>query len=184
MTTADPAPEFSVEIDLDSIGDEPREVDLEANQEEKTALARRFGLISLGSLEAHLVLVWLKPGWILSVSGRISADVTQSCVVSLDPVPAAVTEEVDIIFARDSANMDGIVDPEDVEALEGESLDIGEIVAEELSLALDPYPRHPDLDPAALELGPGASLVTEEEASAAPKRANPFDVLADLKPKT
>lgn len=183
MTTTDPAPEFSVEIDLESINDEPREVDLSASQEEKTALARRFGLLALDMLEAHLVLCWLKPGWILSVSGRISAEVTQSCVVSLDPVPAVISEEVDIVFARDSAKMDGIVDPEDVEMLEGETLDIGEIVAEELSLALDPYPRHPNLDPAALELGPGASLVTEEEASAAPKRPNPFDVLAELKPK-
>ncbi|CAN0403815.1 unnamed protein product [Discosporangium mesarthrocarpum] len=183
MTMADPAPEFSVEVDLDSIGDEPRQIDLKANPDEKAALARRFGLISIESLEAHLVLAWLKPGWILSVSGRISANVTQSCVISLDPVPAIIAEEVDIVLARDSADTDGIVDPEDVETLEGDSLDIGEIAAEELSLSLDPYPRHPDLDPAALELGPGASLVTEEQAAATPKRPNPFDVLADLKAK-
>lgn len=184
MTPADQAPEFTTEITIDSIGEDPREIDLEANQEERSALARRFGLVSLDSFEAHLVLVWLKPGWILSVSGRISASVTQACVVTLDPVPAVVTEEVDIVFARESAHTDGIVDPEDVEPLEGETLDVGEIAAEELSLALDPYPRHPDIDPAALELGPGASLVTEEDAAAAPKKANPFDILADLKPKT
>ncbi|CAN0580475.1 unnamed protein product, partial [Laminaria digitata] len=37
---------------------------------------------------------------------------------------------------------------------------------------------------AALELGPGASFVTEDEALKAPKRDNPFEILAELKPKT
>lgn len=184
MTTPDFTPEFSVEINLDSVGDEPRQLDLEANQEQKAALARRFGLVSIDSFGAHLTLTWLKPGRILSVNGRISAAVTQSCVVSLNPVPATVTEEVEIVFARNSADTGDIIDPNEVEPLEGETLDLGEVVSEELSLALDPYPRHPDIDPAALKLGPGASLVTEEEASAAPKKANPFGILAELKPKT
>lgn len=184
MTTADSTPEFSVEINLDSVGDEPRKIDLKANQEEKAALARRFGLVSIDSFEAELTLTWLKPGKIMSVNGQISADVTQSCVVTLDPLPATVVEHVEIVFARDSANTADIIDPNEAELLEGETLDLGEVVAEELSLALDPYPRHPDIDPAALELGPGASLITEEKASEAPKRANPFEILAELKRKT
>lgn len=40
MTTADSTPEFSVEINLDSVGDEPRKIYLKANQEEKAALAQ------------------------------------------------------------------------------------------------------------------------------------------------
>tara|TARA_R110002072_G_scaffold14107_26_gene58882 strand:- start:359 stop:913 length:555 start_codon:yes stop_codon:yes gene_type:complete len=183
MTVADPTPEFSVGITLDSLGEDVREIDLEADRQQRAALAARFGLVSLDSFRAHLTLVWLKTGKVLSVTGRISADVTQNCVVTLDPFPATVAEEVDIVFARNSADTADIVDPDDVEPLEGETLDLGEIVAEELSLALDPYPRHPNIDPAALELGPGASLMTEEEAEKGPKRANPFEILAELKPK-
>ena len=183
MTTENPTPEFSFQIKLDAISDEPREFTLEAKPEEKTALARRFGVVSIDSLEAQLTATWLKPGRILSISGRISAGVTQACVVTLESVPATVNEEIEVIFARNSTDTAGIVDPDEVEPLDGETLDLGELVAEELSLALDPYPRHPDIDPAAFELGPGASLVTEEEASKAPKRANPFEILAELKPK-
>jgi uncharacterized metal-binding protein YceD (DUF177 family) len=40
------------------------------------------------------------------------------------------------------------------------------------------------VDPSALELGPGAELVTEEEASEAQKRENPFGILAELKGKS
>lgn len=184
MTTVNTAPEFSVEINLDSIGEDPREFDLEADREQKAALARRFGLVSIDSLEAHLTATWLKTGRILSISGRVSATVTQSCVITLDPVPATVAEDIDIVFARDSADTADIIDPSEVEPLDGETLDLGEVAAEEMSLALDPYPRHPDIDPAALELGPGARLVSEEEASEAPKKANPFEILAELKPKT
>ena len=183
MTSADTTPEFSVEINLDSLNDEPREIDLKANRDEMAGLARRFGLLSIESFDAHLTLTWLKTGRILSVSGRISAEVTQTCVVTLDPVRATVAEEVEIVFARNAADAGDIIDPDEVEPLEGETLDVGEVVAEELSLALDPYPRHPDIDPAALELGPGASLVDEEAASASPKRDNPFEKLAELKPK-
>ena len=184
MTEAGAQPEFSVEIKLDSISDEPREYHLKPDIDQKSALARRFGLLSIDTFEAHLTLAWLKAGRILSVSGEISAVVTQSCVVTLEPVSATVAENVEIVFARNSADTANIVDPDEVEPLEGETLDIGEIVAEELSLALDPCPRHPDVDPSALELGPGVSLVSEDEASKAPKRENPFGILAQLMPKS
>ena len=183
MTEAGTRPEFSVEIKLDSISDEPREYHLKPDIEAKSALARRFGLLSIDTFEAHLTLAWLKAGRILSVTGRISAHVKQSCVVTLEPVSATVEENVAIVFARNPAGTGDVVDPEEVEPLEGEILDIGEIVAEELSLALDPYPRHPDVDPSALELGPGARLVSEDEEAKAPKRENPFGILAQLKPK-
>jgi uncharacterized metal-binding protein YceD (DUF177 family) len=184
MTEAAEKPEFSVEIKLDSIGDEPREYRLNADNDEKSALARRFGLVSIESLEADLILSWLKIGRILSVRGRISGGVTQTCVVTLEPVAATVNEDVEIVFARDSADTENIIDPDEVEPLEGETLDIGEIAAAELSLALNPYPRHPDVDPSALELGPGASLFGEEEAPEQAKRENPFAILADFKAKS
>ena len=184
MTDSDMTPEFSVEVKLDSISDEPKEYHLKADNDQKSALARRFGLLSIDSFETDLVLSWLKPGRILAVKGRILAGVTQACVVTLEPVTATVDEELEIIFARNSADLGDLLDPNEVEALEDEILDIGEVVAEELSLALDPYPRHPDVDPSALELGPGAELVTEEEASEAQKRENPFGILAELKGKS
>ena len=67
MTAMGPIPEFSVEINLESVGGEPCVVNLEAGQDERAALSRRFGLISVDSLSANLSLKWLKPGRILLV---------------------------------------------------------------------------------------------------------------------
>jgi len=176
-------PEFSRVFDLEELDESPRQIDLTADEEECTLLARRFDQKSIGRLSANLVLIWLEPGKVLSVSGKFSADVVQTCVLSLEPVDASLDEEINLVFSRDLEETADIVDPEDAEPLEGDAIDLGELVAEELSLALDPYPRRPDIDPGAIDLGPGASLLTEEEAEKGGKRANPFEVLAKLKPK-
>ena len=48
---------------------------------------RRFGLISIERLEARIKLRRRRGKALLRLSGHFSADVTQSCVVTLAPVP-------------------------------------------------------------------------------------------------
>ena len=176
-------PEFSREFELEDLEEAPRQITLDAGEEERAQLAARFDQLSIGRLTADLILVWLEPGKVLSVSGRFEADVVQTCVITLDPVEAALDEEINLVFARDAEESADIVDPEDAEPLECDIIDLGELVAEELSLALDPYPRRPDIDPSSIDLGPGASLISEEEAEKGAEKTNPFEVLAALKPK-
>lgn len=178
-----PPPEFSKIVDLDSLGDQDMTFALEADAEARSALAARFGLVAIDRFSAEVTLRWLVPGKVLWVWGRVSADVAQTCVVTLDPVRAAVDEEFDLRFARRPGDAADLMDPEDVEPLEGDSVDIGEIAAEELLLSLDPYPRSPNIDEAALNLGPGASLSSDDEPIAESPRKNPFDVLATFKTK-
>lgn len=181
------SPEFSVIVPLDGLGDEEREFEISASDDERAGLTARFRLVSIESVSAKLVLSWLKPGKVLSVKGQLRASVTQSCVITLDPVPAEIVEEFDIVYARDVGETADIIDPNEAETLDGEEIDIGEIVSEELSLSLDPYPRRPDIDPGSLELGPGARLLSEEaadrDARETAKKDNPFKVLEGLKPK-
>ncbi len=188
MTSAETiVPELSVVVLLDSIGEEPRHVEISADGEERAALSRRFGLVAIEEFKASLVLSWLRPRKVLSVKGRISAKVTQSCVVTLDPVAAEVDEEIDVVFSKYPDQTADIIDPNEAETLGEEEIDIGEVASEELLLSLDPYPRRADIDPSSLELGPGARLMSEEaateDARKTAKKNNPFDVLAALKPK-
>lgn len=176
-------PEFSEIVDIDNLPEEELWRDIAANADERAALAARFGLVSLGRLEARIGIKWIEPGVVLEVSGTFSADVVQSCVVSLEPVEAAISENLALVFARDLDAAGEFVDPHEAEPLEGDTLDVGEIVAEELLLSLDPYPRRKDLDPAAMKLGPGATLSGEDDPGARPARNNPFEVLAEIKPK-
>ncbi|MCP5117117.1 MAG: DUF177 domain-containing protein, partial [bacterium] len=107
-------------------------------------------------------------------------EVSQTCVVTLDPVVNRIEEDLDILFEperRGTAAPDIAFDPaSDREPLTGDSLDVGEIVAEELALSLDPYPRKPGIAPG---IGPGVPTAGDGE----PPRGGPFEALAVLKRK-
>jgi hypothetical protein len=64
--------------------------------------------------------------------------------------------------------LDGAAEP--IEPLEGEVIDIGEAVAQQLSLALDPFPRSAGALPSSDDLS-GTGIVAE----------SPFAVLAKLR---
>ena len=169
--------EFSRPLRIDTIGEQPRELQVAAEPEERAALARRFGLPGLERLEAELA-VWRK-GEEVRLAGTLRAEVSQACVASGAPVPASLIVPFDILFRPQPA--DGRPD-EEVELSEGEmdvvfydraEIDLGEAVAETLSLNLDPYPRAPEAE-AALRAA-GVRREGEEE------KENPFAALAGLK---
>lgn len=182
-------PEFSRLLRLEDIPEEGYRTRIGANAEESAALSTRFSVPAIEQLEAELVAEWVERDEVLRVSGRIRASATQSCVVTLEPVEASVDEEIDLLFGREEADTaPGVeleIDPEETEPLIGEEIDLGEIVATEFALSLDPYPRHPDIHPDALHLGPGATLSGDDspESGRNAPRNRPFEVLAGLKPK-
>jgi len=67
--------------------------------------------------------------------------------VTLDPVPGHVEDEFALLFA-DEAEDAGALDPnaDPIEPLVDGRIDIAEAVAQQLSLAIDPYPRAPAAD--------------------------------------
>jgi hypothetical protein len=124
---------------------------IEASAAERAALARRFGLQALDLLAAAgRIFRGPLPGSVL-VEGRLEARATQSCVVTLEPVSAELSEAFRRLFLASSESEPEIeIDPlaDDAEPLAGPRLDVGEIVAEELSLLLDPYPHAAGADAA------------------------------------
>ncbi len=167
-------PEFSRVIDVEGAGDTPALFPLEANATERAALARRFGLSAIDLLKAQIRLQRVHGGSALRLTGRIEADLTQTCVVSLEPVQNHVDDEFTLLFAADAPSETIADDPAREESwaepLPAERLDIGEVVAQHLFLALDPYPRRAD---AAVE---GRWVETPDPAA-----DSPFSALAKLK---
>lgn len=168
------APEFSRPVRVDAIGEPPRAMEIAADDGERAALARRFGLLGLARLEAALTLS--RRGEEIAVRGRLSAAVTQACVASAEPVPAEIEAPFEILFRP---HPDAAAAEEEVELSENEmdvvfhdgaGIDVGEAVAETLALALDPYPRAPDAD----EALKAAGVKSEGEAG-------PFGALAGLR---
>ena len=139
--------EFSRPIDLARLGDMENVIDIEASGAERAALAMRFGLIAIDSLRAALTLRRIRGGAAVKLAGRFIADVTQSCVVTLEPVRQHVEEDFEVVYAGDAAHEESAIGPasdiELPEPLPDGPLDVGEAVAQQLSLSLDPYPRAP-----------------------------------------
>jgi len=171
-----PPPEFSRPVRIDTIGAEPRRMEIRAEPEERGALARRFGLVAVESLSAEAALS--RNGDTIIAEGRLKAAVTQSCVATAAPLDAALDEPFRIEF-RPEPDVDSpdeeieLSETEmDVVFYDGASIDFGEAVAETLSLSLDPYPRVLGAE----EALKAAGVKGEEEAG-------PFAALAALKDK-
>lgn len=168
-------PEFSRPVRIDVIGDS-KSVSVEASQAEREALAKRFGLLSLNKLEADASL--LRKGDEVIASGKLIADVVQSCVATDVPLAEEVTEEFTIIFRPQPARASEEDEIElsesemDVVFYDGSAIDVGEAVAETLSLSLEPFPRSANADEVLREAG----VKTEEEAG-------PFGALSGLREK-
>lgn len=185
MTTL-PKTEFSIDLSLDDLPPQGREIRFEATAKEREALAKRFDLIELKSLKGTATARhWRRLG--VALEGRFEAEVVQACVVTLEPVPAKLNESFKVHYlpaemleeatGGPGSEREIIIDTdseEPPEPIEAGHIDVGEMVAEQLALALDPYPRKPG---AGLDEAP-ASKAAEEE-----KKPNPFAVLEKLKKK-
>jgi uncharacterized metal-binding protein YceD (DUF177 family) len=168
------APEFSRERRLDTIGTGETEVIVTAEPAERTALAERFGLLALESLEARYAVRREAAG--IRATGHLSARVTQACVASHAPVPASVEEDFDLRFLPEPEDGGDEVELSEEECdtifYTGGAIDLGEAAAETLALALDPFPRSPDAE-AVLK---AAGVLGEAEVG-------PFSGLAALRDK-
>jgi uncharacterized metal-binding protein YceD (DUF177 family) len=135
--------EFSRPIEVTRLGAGEAVYDIAANETERAALAKRFDLVSLEKLTAHVTLRRL-PGGLVRLTASLSADLVQTDVVTLDPVPARVDDDFTLLFGSDAEDA-AALDPEAelIEPLSDGQIDIGEVVAQQLSLVMDPYPRPP-----------------------------------------
>lgn len=144
--TADPH-EFSRPVPLARIGRDPFRRKIEARREEREKLARRFGLLALDRLTAEVELSRGSGGSIL-LEAMFEAEFVQECVISLEPVRGSARQSFALVYAPDAADEGaGEVEIEGeapaIEPLSGDTIDIGEAVAQELSLALPEFPRDP-----------------------------------------
>jgi hypothetical protein len=189
MTAEPAAPEFSRPIAVDRIGTAWRTVALTASDAERAALAARFGLVELPALGAEVKLRRARAGRYVEIAGTLRAAVVQTCVVTLEPVPAALEEDFSLLLGPiggaddDAPASDLVVDLDQPEPLEGDVVDLGELVAQQLSLALDPYPRAPDAPPPEAVgegLGAGGNDGGDPaggQGGGAPRPDSPFAVL-------
>ena len=152
----------------------------DAGPDELAAVARALGLIACTHLRVQYAIQPMSGGR-YRLSGRLHAEVTQACVVTLDPIEGTLEENFEATFwpreampAPESGEL-AIDDAPEPEPIVAGQIAVGRVVFESLAAALEPYPRKPG---AVLDWQP--PLPAEAAATTA---TSPFAVLANLKTK-
>ena len=164
---------------LARLGNAGDRVTITADEHARAAIAKWAGIVSLESFEAKIEIGRLGPSR-FTLACRLAADVTQSCVVTLEPVRS----HMDHGFSRelhftgpsrhkqvtDDSGPELVLDtdeegPEEIESLH---YDLAGPLLEEFVLSLEPYPRCP-----------GVEFSAQTEGEDRPE--SPFAVLKGLK---
>ncbi len=137
---------WTVPVTADDIPESGLHMKIEAPAEMRTEIARLANLRALPALSAVFDLSRRGAG--VHVTGTVSAQVGQTCVVSLEPMDSVVEEPVNLLFTPQAAEpkvdeMSAYPEEEPPEPLVGSKVDLGAIATEFLILGLDPYPRKP-----------------------------------------
>ena len=139
-------PEFSRVVPLARLGSAPFWQKIEATPSERERLSRRFDLLALDRLTAAVQLR-RQGDELIVLEAALEAEFVQSCVVTLEPVAGSLSNSFVLVYGPAEAEhqeIGSLRDEAAFEPLNGDVIDIGEAVAQEFSLLLPVFPRHPD----------------------------------------
>ncbi len=170
-------------------------IKIKAEPEHLDGIAKRLDVMSVNFVEAVLNLSIQNAGHILYITGHFKAEVIQECVVTLKPITSIVEDSFEawyadhdkaVSFNRAKHQLKVLEEGDEVQILEEEDdpeplidgqVDLGEVVIQFLSLAINPYPRDASVENSDEET-PKAIL---EKASTL--KPNPFAALKNWRPK-
>lgn len=172
-------------VRLDNVPRAGIEVEIEADEAQRAALAEEHGLLAVDRFHVLISIGhWRKNGFRLE--GSIKARIVQRCVVSLEPMAVEHDIAVSTLLVPERSALDrGLRDAteelvlsfdseDEPETFSGNRYDVGALSEELFGLELDPYPRLPG--------------VAVDEKLALPQdeagRQSPFSGLKDLGPKS
>lgn len=185
-------PEFHRPYPVDGLCARNVREHLVANGQECAALSKRFDLIAIKALKAEVELHKAVVGEMVAVKGRFTATVVQRCVVTLEPLESELSESFQAYFTH----AENIAPSEDLaleeafapEAIDADgTVDLGELVAQNLALALNPYSRREGVvfDAGVLNTNSNGAAAAKETAKekAMGEKPNPFAILAEYRAK-
>lgn len=151
--------------DLDADGTSKR---LDATADQLEGIAGRLGVERVSAFAGEATVRLTPEG--ASVSGHVRAALVRSCVVTLEPVEEIVEDQFELRFARGApeGDIELSLDEDWPDLLEGDAIDVAEILVEQVALAMNPYPRKP-----------GAAYVHGQSDGI--EEVSPFAVLRNLK---
>lgn len=126
------------------------EISIRADEEQRIELAREHDLESVERFVADLTVQGWKADGVI-VKGRVRADFTQLCVVTLEPIAQKINEEISTVFIPETSRLARLGDEHEIvldpdaddlpESFTGDSVDLGALAEEFFALGIEPYPR-------------------------------------------
>ncbi|MBO9589624.1 DUF177 domain-containing protein [Devosia sp.] len=168
-----PEPLFDAIVRIDKLPTAGRSVSVNADEATRARIAEDMKLLAVESFVADLIVAPFRGG--LRAQGRLKARIIQASVVSFEPVPQNIDEEVDRVFLpvgqtakAPAPGTEIFIDLEDddfPDHIDGPEVDLSALLIETLALAIDPYPRRDGEDLATIGIdaveddsGPFAAL--------------------------
>lgn len=145
----------------------PVTTELTMSEADRAALADDYGVPGVQSLAGEALAA--RRAGLIEVEGRVRATLTRQCVASLEDMDEVIDEAFTAVFtehAPEAAEAEAEADLDAPEPIEGGRLDLGQVLLEQLVLAMAPHPRRP-----------GAEAPADPGAGA---RISPFDALKTL----
>lgn len=202
MTKKNTAREFSYLIKADELSNQIKTYTLLPSHAECQEIAKRIGVLSVDTVTAKANCV-IESGHLVHVKGQFSVEVTQECVVTLEPIKNTVSDEFEGWYSDQEhvasfkkAQMEAkskkeftevplLDEKDDPEPLENGYVDVGELFVQFLSLAIDHYAHKDGVSVDAVTASGKSTQNESENLNTAKKYApqNPFAALKNWRPK-
>jgi uncharacterized metal-binding protein YceD (DUF177 family) len=153
--------------------------DRTATEAENSKVAAELEIVSCERLTSDFAIRAVGHGR-YRLSGKVTAQLTQSCVVTLDPIAQSVDGSFDVEFwptgklPESGEEEVEALSAAEIEPIEHGQIDAGRIIFETLSASVDPYPRKPGAEFKGAELGDVAAAT----------ETGPFAALNKLKDRS
>lgn len=177
--------DLSLTLANEEIQAEPKRFTVQASDADRAALVERFNIVALDKLTAKVEVRADARAEAIVVSGHVGAELSQQCIVTLEDVPESISEDFELMLVSpetaDRYDEDELyLDPEapEYDAFEGDEVPVGEIVAQTLSVMMNPYPKK---EGAEIPVPKNAGVSVNEELE---KKPNPFAALSKLRDKS
>jgi hypothetical protein len=185
--------EWSFFVDVSNITEDAEHYSISASEQEQRDLSKRLNIQSIQNLTAELDVCKSPLNGLINVTGNVEAKIIQTCVVTLDPVQDDLKAEIDGWFGKSHqvislskvkkdklSKISGVELPileesEEPEEIINGQIDLGELVTQHLSLAIDPYPHKEGVE--------YEHQHDNQSAHIPPTRNNPFAKLREWKDK-
>ena len=159
MTEAALDPEWSHPFQVNTLENKPLTLEISPDSDEAQRLARRLGIQSLDSLKAKLKIKRIAGSASIHIDGALTAEITQICVISAEPVRSTVEDTFEAWYGEENAavsltkarkekmlekghtELPLIEEKDDPDPVIDGAIDIGELTTQYLSLSITAYPR-------------------------------------------